>query len=98
MQVKHISKTESIPKLPEQKWYIYLVRCQDNSLYAGVTNNILRRMKTHKTGRGSKYIKAKGFGKLLKFKKCRTKREAYKYEYQVKQMKGQYQKLNWFMD
>jgi predicted GIY-YIG superfamily endonuclease len=55
-------------------------------------------MKIHKAGRGSKYIKAKGFCKLLKFKKCTNKREAHKYEYQVKQMRSQYQKLNWFMN
>ena len=28
-------------------WHVYMVRCADNTLYAGVTNNLQRRIKQH---------------------------------------------------
>lgn len=42
-------------------YYFYLVRCSDNSLYSGVTNNVVRRVKEHNSSssRGAKYTRAK---------------------------------------
>ncbi|MEE4202279.1 MAG: GIY-YIG nuclease family protein [Halieaceae bacterium] len=28
-------------------WYVYLLRCADGSLYAGVSNNLQRRLRQH---------------------------------------------------
>jgi|APSaa5957512535_1039671.scaffolds.fasta_scaffold12644_4 putative endonuclease len=85
-----------IPKLNKDDWYVYILQCQNNSLYTGVTNDLHKRMKTHRTGKGSKYVKAKGFKQLLKFKKCKHKSDAHKKEYQIKQLPTS-QKLNWFI-
>ncbi len=30
--------------------FTYIIRCKDDSLYTGYTNNILRRMKEHESG------------------------------------------------
>ncbi len=32
------------------RWYVYLLRCRDGSLYTGATNNLLRRVYEHKRG------------------------------------------------
>lgn len=37
-------------------WTVYLVRCADDSLYCGITNNVLKRIETHNKGKGAKYI------------------------------------------
>ena len=79
----------------EKQWQVYILKCQDGSLYTGVTNNIEKRMKTHKSGNGSKYVKIKGFKELLKSKFCKDKSEACKYEYQIKQLTRS-KKLEWF--
>lgn len=44
----------------EQKnWYIYIVKCADNSFYTGIAQNIVRRINEHNTSNsiGSKYIR-----------------------------------------
>jgi putative endonuclease len=37
------------------KWIVYILECSDNSLYTGITNDLERRLKEHRTGRGAKY-------------------------------------------
>ena len=41
--------------LPSNPWYFYLLRCRDNSLYAGVTTDLDRRLKEHNLGTGARY-------------------------------------------
>ncbi|HAO98650.1 MAG TPA: hypothetical protein DCQ83_01245 [Fibrobacteres bacterium] len=38
------------------RWFVYLVLCQDRSLYCGIANNIERRIAEHNAGTGAKYI------------------------------------------
>ena len=78
-----------------KNWSVYLVLCLDGSLYTGVTNNIGRRMKMHASGKGSKYVRAKGFDKILAVKECADKSIAMKEEYFVKQL-SKNQKIDWF--
>lgn len=95
---KKLPTTNSqLPTASKACWYVYLVQCKDNSLYTGVTNNLQKRMLAHESGRGSKYVKAKGFRQLLRFKECENKIEAQKTEYKIKQFKSQSEKLNWFV-
>lgn len=79
----------------EKKWYVYILECGDGSFYTGVTNNIEARMQTHTSGKGSKYVAAKGFKELLRSKKCKNKNEAFRFEYKIKKLKKN-DKLNWF--
>jgi len=41
-------------------WYVYLVRCKNNALYCGITNNLENRLKIHNSGKGSKSCIAHG--------------------------------------
>jgi len=40
-------------------WYLYILRCCDNSLYTGITLDIHKRMQAHKIGHGSKYVRSR---------------------------------------
>ena len=40
-------------------WRVYILRCTDNSLYTGVTNNLEKRLNAHNSGKGAKYTKAR---------------------------------------
>lgn len=42
-------------------YYVYLLRCADDSLYCGITTNLERRLNEHNSdsGRGAKYLRAK---------------------------------------
>ena len=41
-------------------WVVYIVECADRSLYTGITNNLVRRVDEHNTGRGARYTRGRG--------------------------------------
>ena len=41
------------------RWWVYLLRCGDGSLYAGATNDLRRRLAAHATGRGARYTRSR---------------------------------------
>jgi len=44
----------------DQEWFVYMVRCADNSLYSGITTDIKRRIIEHNTLKsGAKYTKSR---------------------------------------
>ena len=68
------------------KWLIYVLRCSDNSLYTGITNNIEKRMLLHNKGKGSKYVfSRKPFVKVYE-EIAISKSDALKLEYKIKKM------------
>ena len=81
--------------MKDKIWYVYILECLDGSFYTGVTNNIDKRMLAHSNGTGSKYVKRKGFERLLRVKECKDKSDACKCEYQIKKLKRS-EKLGWF--
>ena len=67
-------------------WSVYLIKCSDNSLYCGVTNNLEHRLIKHNKGIASKYTRARLPVELTAFINNLTKSEAYKIEYWVKKL------------
>lgn len=51
-------------------WYVYLLRCGDNSLYTGIARNVQARLRAHQTGKGARYTR--GRGPLVLCASCRT--------------------------
>lgn len=70
----------------EQEWYFYIVRCRDNSLYSGITNNIEHRLEEHNRGTGAKYTSSRRPVVLVYSEKCHNISEARKREAQVKSL------------
>lgn len=66
--------------------YAYLVRCSDNSLYAGWTNDIEKRLKAHNDGTGAKYTKPRRPVTLAYLESFETKSDAMKREAALKKM------------
>ena len=44
---------------PAETWTVYLLRCADQSLYTGITNNIARRVRQHEAGTASRYTRSR---------------------------------------
>lgn len=63
---------------------VYLVRCSDNSLYCGVSNDFERRLKKHNAGTGAKYTKSRKPVELVGISPETAKNEALKLEYRIK--------------
>ena len=70
----------------EKKWVVYLLRCSDNSLYCGVSNNIEKRVVEHNSGMGAKYTRSRLPVVLVGTSRDMAKVEAFKLEYRIKQL------------
>lgn len=66
--------------------YTYIVQCADGTYYTGWTNNLENRIRTHNSGKGSKYTRARLPVKLVYYETHATKSEAMKREYAIKQL------------
>lgn len=66
--------------------YAYLVRCSDDSLYAGWTNDIEKRVRAHNNGTGAKYTKARRPVTLAYAERFETRSEAMKREAALKKL------------
>lgn len=40
------------------QWFVYILRCADNSLYIGISTNVEKRLAVHASGKGAKYTRA----------------------------------------
>lgn len=72
------------------KYYVYMLRCRDNSLYTGYTNDVKRRESVHNTGKGAKYTKSRLPVKLVYFEECEDKSQALKRECAIKRLDKQH--------
>jgi putative endonuclease len=70
----------------QKNWIVYLLRCSDNSLYCGVSNNIENRVVEHNTGMGAKYTRSRRPVVLVGTSRDMTKVEALKLEYRIKRL------------
>ena len=43
----------------ENKAYMYVLECGDGTLYTGYTTDVEARLKTHQSGKGAKYTRAR---------------------------------------
>ena len=69
-------------------WFVYMIRCANNSLYTGITTNVERRLHEHMhTGsKGSKFLKGKGPLELVWQYPAGDRGHASKLEYRIKQL------------
>jgi len=74
-------------------YYFYLLRCRDNSLYAGITTDVTRRLQEHNSlnskAKGSKYVRSHRPANLVYQEKLSSKSNALKREAEVKKWKKQ---------
>jgi len=68
----------------KQVWVFYLLRCRDNSLYAGITTDVEARLKAHRRGKGARYTAGRRPLSLVYLEACADGSQARKREAQVK--------------
>lgn len=70
------------------EYFTYILRCEDDTLYTGITTDIERRMKEHKKGtEKSAYTRTHRFKCLEAIFSCADRSEALKLEHQIKKLK-----------
>lgn len=67
-------------------YYTYMIRCTDNSIYTGITNDVEKRFKKHINGDGAKYTKSHKVEKIVALWRSKDKSLASKLEYNIKQL------------
>jgi len=79
-------------------WYVYLLKCADDTLYCGITNDIDNRLSAHNKGIASKYTRSRLPVSLIWFEPCKDKKEAAKKEYYIKKLTRKQKKMLVEMD
>ncbi len=76
-------------------YYVYLIRCKDNSLYCGQTNNIENRIREHNESKtkSARYTRGRGPVVLVYTEKVKTLSQALKREHEIKQLTKQKKEL-----
>ncbi|UJL46464.1 GIY-YIG nuclease family protein [Virgibacillus sp. NKC19-16] len=72
--------------MTEHEHTVYILKCGDNSLYTGYTNDLENRLNKHKEGNGAKYTRGRGPFQVVFVEKFSSKEEAMQREYQIKQL------------
>lgn len=67
-------------------FYVYILKCSDDTLYTGFTVNLENRIQKHNQGLGAKYTRGRTPVKLVYKEEYPTKSEALKREYRIKQL------------
>lgn len=67
-------------------YYVYMLRCGDNSLYCGYTDNIQKRVSIHQSGKGAKYTRSHLPVELVYFEEYSSKSEAMSRESAIKKL------------
>lgn len=63
---------------------VYIIQCRNGAYYVGYTNDLDRRLKMHREGRGSKYVRAFKFSRIVFQEKFRSKSRAMRREAEIK--------------
>jgi putative endonuclease len=65
-------------------FWVYILRCSDDSYYTGHTDNLENRIGEHQSGRGSSYTSSRQPVELAWSQECTTREEALGAEMQIK--------------
>jgi len=68
-------------------WLVYIILCNDNTLYTGITNNIERRMQQHASQQGAKYFRGRRPQKLVHLEDGHDRSSASQREAAIKKLR-----------
>ncbi len=68
----------------ETMWFLYILRCKDDTLYTGITTDVEKRFQQHNLGKGAKYTRGRGPLTLVYQETCANHSEALKREAYIK--------------
>ena len=73
---------------PSTNWYVYILRCADDSLYTGITLDIDKRLKEHNgiASNGAKYTQSRRPVTLVYHETMLSRSDACRREYSIKQL------------
>lgn len=74
------------PRAQRERWYVYLARCGDGTLYTGIARDVARRLSQHAIGKGARYTRGRGPISLHASQMCLSRSRALRLELLVKSL------------
>ena len=71
----------------QKDWFVYILTCNDDTLYTGITTNLIRRVEEHNgSDKGAKYTRVRRPVELVYSEDHKDKSSASKREYEIKKL------------
>lgn len=67
-------------------YYLYMLRCCDDTIYTGITTDLQRRLATHNSGKGAKYTRGRTPLTLVYHETCQDHSAALRREIELKRL------------
>ena len=74
------------PERNALRYFVYILKCADGTLYTGITNDMESRIAAHNSGTGAKYTRGRSPVKLVYQETCDDRSAALIRERQIKKM------------
>ena len=71
----------------KKQWYFYVLICNDQSLYTGVSTDVHRRLKEHNAKKGAKYTRGRTPVRLFYYREMKDRSSAQKLESSFKKLR-----------
>lgn len=71
---------------PQVSWYCYILRCADDTLYCGISNDMQKRLAAHNAGTAAKYTRNRTPVTLVYSEPCADRSSASKRELAIKRL------------
>lgn len=68
------------------EWYVYILRCADDSLYTGIARDLSARIALHNAGKGAKYTRGRGPVRMVYSERVASRSAALQREHAIKQL------------
>lgn len=68
------------------QWFLYILECNDGTLYTGITTDLARRLQQHNAGIAARYTRARLPVAMVYSEKCEDRSHASKREIEVKRL------------
>ena len=70
----------------KKRWFVYIVKCKDQTLYTGISRDVEKRVKEHSNTKRCRYTRSRQPVKLVYKQRCSNHSVAMKREKQIKRL------------
>tara|TARA_A200000113_G_scaffold78078_1_gene68987 strand:+ start:463 stop:723 length:261 start_codon:yes stop_codon:yes gene_type:complete len=68
------------------EWCVYMLLCDDNTIYTGITNDLKKRFDNHISGKGAKYLRGRKPLEIVYTENFKNRSMATKREMKIKKL------------
>lgn len=80
------AKEKRLRKKSKEKWFLYILKCADLSLYTGIAKDVEKRFQAHVSGKGARYTRTRLPLELMYQETCSSRSSALIRECAVKSL------------